>query len=317
MASSPSPSAAFPITSFELDCLRLAEVTKVIQLSSSYTVIVGLGAALMAHQLTLIDYGLFSKVQPTDLLSHKVPQSPSPSIQATTDFFNYLTRIIEISILESTAPNDRAKMIYYWTKIADYCLSIRNIQTLKAITSALQGPPVARLKKTWGIVPKKTKATLSSLWSLVTEQNNYATYREWLKKNTTRPAVPFLGVYIHDLTYLTVVVKRDGGDLASDKRVREILDQLEYYRTGPDYGNYAESSASQATSGPSISPFKKGRRADEAAEKELEQEALSQFASHWILTRKWVSEKEIDELSLLREPKSSSASANTPSTAQS
>ncbi|KAI8811850.1 ras guanine nucleotide exchange factor domain-containing protein, partial [Cladochytrium replicatum] len=296
-------------------------------------------------QLCLIEHSLFCKIEPAHLLVHKPPQHPSPSIHASTEFFNYLTRLVETSILEPLVPNIRGMVIHTWVKVAWCLLQLRNYQTLKGVVSALGTPPIARLKRTWQCVSKKTMATLKQLKDLVSEQNNYSQYRELMKKNVTRPSVPFLGVVIHDLTYLMALAKKENiGDPTADKRVKEILDQIDYYRKGPRYnlamladlelreppssvsvnttasattsnspmpGQVSTSSA--GSSGKNSRTFRSGEKKmkygmvqkmlDEyQMVKEFDDESLGAFCAHWILSRRWYTEKEIDEISLLREP---------------
>ncbi|CAJ0825515.1 17267_t:CDS:1, partial [Entrophospora sp. SA101] len=91
---------------------------------------------MIAYQLTLIDSAIFLEIDPHSLLAHST-KNPDPKIIASTDFFNYLTRIVECSILSPVEASSRALVIHHWVKVAAKLHELHNFQTLKAILSAL------------------------------------------------------------------------------------------------------------------------------------------------------------------------------------
>lgn len=137
----------------------------------------------IAFQITLIEWSLFSSIHAKDFLMHS-SSTPSPPIQASVDFFNYITRSIEYSILFSentTSSSDasfRADHIQKWIKVASTLYSLQNFGSLKSVICALSTPPITRLKKTWSHVSKKKWNDLESYLSLMSEQDNYKNYRE-------------------------------------------------------------------------------------------------------------------------------------------
>lgn len=183
---------------------------------------------LIAYQLTLIDATIFRNIPMEAILSH-APKTPHPAIVASTDFFNYLTRLIEHAILLQQEASRRAQHINHWIKVAGKCHELKNYQTLKAVISALGTPPIKRLKRSWACIPKKSINLLEELAELMSEASNYGKYRERLGlacnhqedfklKNTTatlphknsfnEPTVPFLGIFIHDMTYLVAALSK-------------------------------------------------------------------------------------------------------------
>ncbi|CAG8605125.1 2843_t:CDS:2, partial [Acaulospora colombiana] len=127
---------------------------------------------MIAYQLTLIESAIFLEIDPQSLLTHS-PKNPDPKITASTDFFNYLTRIVERSILLSIEASSRAQIINHWVKVAVKLHELRNFQTLKAILAALGTPQIKRLKRTWACIPKKSMAKLDNLNELMSETRNY------------------------------------------------------------------------------------------------------------------------------------------------
>lgn len=181
---------------------------------------------IVAYQLTLIDSAIFRNIQPSALLKHQPPKAPHPAIVASTDFFNYLTRLIEHAILLQQEASGRAQQINYWVKIAWKCHDLRNFQTTKAIVSALGTPPIQRLKRSWAFVPKKAMARLELLSAILSEKANYEQYRERLsQQSSSDPVVPFLGLFMHDLTYLH----------ACGRKADHVLTQFATLQSHPPY----------------------------------------------------------------------------------
>lgn len=239
------------LDSLEHRSLSVAEVkaslNKVRSIHMSATTIPSIlqfSSALVAYQLTLIDSAIFRNIQPKTLLSHS-PKSPHPAIVASTDFFNYLTRTIEHSIILQQEASGRAQHIHYWVKVASWCHDLKNFQTLKAIISALGTPPIQRLKRSWAFVPKKSMHRLEALMQLMSEESNYERYRERIDtivkagfdQNTTfrEPIIPFLGVFLHDMTYLAALPKTTAA--ASDARITELLDTFSSFQKHPPYSS--------------------------------------------------------------------------------
>ncbi|KAG0381222.1 DELLA protein rgl2 [Mortierella sp. AD032] len=160
----------------------MATITKVRELlyrSASITSILEFPAYLVAYQLTLVESSIFLEIPPAALLTHS-PKTPHRSITASTDFFNYLTRMIEYSVLFPPEASGRAQCMHYWVKVAVKLHELENFQTLKAVLSALGTPPVKRLKRTWGFVPRKSMHKLETLSELMSEGRNYGKYREMM-----------------------------------------------------------------------------------------------------------------------------------------
>lgn len=309
------------IDTMTLETLRpiLANFSSQVHLASSQVQIEHLHADQVAVQLTLVDYFLFIKILPQHFLRHLSGDTQS-SLRRSTDFFNYLTRLIESSILESADVQIRSLRIQSWVKVGMCLLRLRNFHTLKAVTSALTTPPIVRLKKTWLSVPRKVMQNFHRLKKMVSEEGNFETYRKQLLK-TPRPLIPFLGILQHDFTYMIVDAKRrgslsldqrpDGGardgtdsphPLSHEHRIKELLFQVEYFQSGPSYLNdLTDHACSHKNHQPSVAPILsrvKLALSDDSIGKYACDPA---FVLNWILTRHFLSEKEVDALSLSRE----------------
>lgn len=76
-----------------------------------------------------------------------------------------------------------------------------NYNTLMAIRSALASTSVARLKRTWDFVSAKYKNMYEPIYKATDSDRNFAEYRRRLK-NAVAPCLPFLGVYLTDMTFI-------------------------------------------------------------------------------------------------------------------
>lgn len=273
---------------------------------------------LMAYQLTLIESSIFRAIPSQALVSHST-RTPHKKIAASTDFFNFMTRSIEHSILLPQEATKRAEIIHRWIKIATKLLALNNYQTLKAIVSALGTPPIQRLRRTWECIPKKRMTRLDILNTLMSESDNYQKYREHIQHLWHKPVVPFLGVFIHDVTYLSCS--------KNSLRVQEVLNEVQLFQRAPAYPlvppaslmaaatkkkhsflrpssvlHFGSGASGYYTSGiggnKNTTAALMGEDVRQDTELELEQQLIVQY----ILMRPWVSEKTIDALSTLREP---------------
>ncbi|CAB4377201.1 unnamed protein product [Rhizophagus irregularis] len=302
---------------------------------------------MIAYQLTLIESAIFLEIDPTVLLSHS-PKNPHSKITASTDFFNYLTRVVERSILLPLEASSRAQIINHWVKVAVKLHELHNFQTLKAILAALGTPPIKRLKRTWACIPKKSMVKLEALSDMMSETRNYGKYRETIQREgfLRKPTIPFLGTFIMDATYLIAAVKSAGSSnssgislsnnnhtpttprstsslmnlhspggmqsLQEDPRIQELLQTMIRYQHGPKYQPtppeaYIKAStkhhhfrtASISAALHRGSGYKYNNRNDDEDESIEEKQ---QLITHYLLTRVWIPEKSVDELSLKREP---------------
>ncbi|KAG0294399.1 hypothetical protein BGZ98_001784 [Dissophora globulifera] len=160
----------------------MATITKVRELlyrSAGITSVLEFPPYLLAYQLTLVESAIFLEIPHVALLTHS-PKTPHKSITASTDFFNYLTRMIEYSVLFPPEASARAQIINHWIKVAVKLHELENFQTLKAILCALGTPPIKRLKRTWSFLPRKSTAKMETLSEMMSEDRNYGKYREML-----------------------------------------------------------------------------------------------------------------------------------------
>ncbi|KAI8584015.1 hypothetical protein K450DRAFT_221096 [Umbelopsis ramanniana AG] len=336
-------SAIMTYTSLTADAkLTLNKVRTIYMSAATIPSVLQFQPYLVAYQITLIEAAIFIEIPVECLLIHSA-RTPQPRIVASTDFFNYTTRLIEHSILLPQEASHRAQHINHWIKVAAKCQDLNNYQSLKAIVSALGTPPVQRLKRTWACIPKKSMLKLEAMNELMSEADNYGRYRECMgmvnvgmingrsvaqikAEHAARPTVPFLGTFIQDITYLLAAAKSQNlAKPTDDPRIQEVLSTMEKFQRGPRYPPvpntaYIKSSTSRSSFRPTSltsalhrsTSSKKDRLStsslfssvDDDDEEIRDMEEQQQLITQYLLMRPWVNEETVDELSSLREPPS-------------
>ncbi|KAI0219418.1 hypothetical protein L0F63_000201, partial [Massospora cicadina] len=158
----------------------------------------------VARQLTLLVSKIFCSITPSELINREFTKPTHESTatfvikkaQTSTRITSFITRLI----LSEPEVKQRAAWVKFFIKVAKYLLSLRNYGTLVSIMCALQTSAVIRLRQTWKLVPEKHMRTMESLRELTNYARNYQTLRELLRVATT-PCLPFLGIYLTDLTF--------------------------------------------------------------------------------------------------------------------
>ncbi|KAI0236330.1 Ras guanine nucleotide exchange factor bud5, partial [Massospora cicadina] len=146
----------------------------------------------------------FCSITPSELINREFSK---PTHKSTATFVikkaqtsTRITSLVTRLILSEPEVKQRAAWVKFFIEVAKYLLSLRNYGTLVSIMCALQTSAVIRLRQTWKLVPEKHMRTMESLRELTNHARNYQTLRELLRVATT-PCLPFLGIYLTDLTF--------------------------------------------------------------------------------------------------------------------
>jgi len=157
-----------------------------------------------ARQLTIVEMDIFCRIQPLELMkqewSRKNTASVAHNVRAMTTMSTKLTGWVISSILSEADGKRRAFILKYFIKVGERCLTLNNYNTLIAIQVAFNSSTISRMKKTWECLSTKTRQTFEVLKKATDHSRNYANYRNNLKK-LNLPCLPFLGLYLTDLTF--------------------------------------------------------------------------------------------------------------------
>jgi RasGEF domain/RasGEF N-terminal motif len=159
----------------------------------------------VARQVCLIEHDLFQRIRPWECLGQRwaKPQSQAeaPHIMASIRRFNSFSLFVASTVLQVADKSKRGKMIEVWTSIARHLKSLNNFNGCMAILAGLRQSAVHRLAKTWKSVSKSSRKQFSALIEEMSPDMNYRQYRAELKA-VSPPCVPYLGVYLTDLTFI-------------------------------------------------------------------------------------------------------------------
>jgi hypothetical protein len=182
----------------QLNSLRQARV------GGSPCSILDFDALELARQFTIIESRIFCSIGPEELLAlewQKKTDCRAVNVKAMSTLSTDLANLVADTILQFEEPKKRATMIKQWVKIAMKCMDLNNYDSLMAIICSLNSSMVTRLKRTWELVSQKTKTRLADLGAVVEVGKNYAVLRDRLK-NLVAPCIPFVGLYLTDLTFV-------------------------------------------------------------------------------------------------------------------
>jgi len=155
----------------------------------------------LARQLTVLESRLYRAVLPDELLEAGRSGSSTPAnVKAITTLSTAITGWVTEIILGEQDTKKRATLLKYFIKVADRCSRLNNFATPRSILAALDSATISRLQQTWAVVPQKQRVQFDALRKLADYSRNFAEYRSRLR-NTVAPAVPFLGLYLTDLTF--------------------------------------------------------------------------------------------------------------------
>ncbi|KAF2416397.1 ras GEF [Tothia fuscella] len=160
----------------------------------------------LARQFTIIESRIFCSIGPEELLAlewTKKVGSRAVNVRAMSTLSTDLANLVADTILQLEEPKKRAVIIKQWVKISMKCLELNNYDSLMAIICSLNSSMVLRLRKTWELVSQKTKVRLEDLKAITDVGKNYAVLRLRLQ-NHVAPCIPFVGIYLTDLTFVDV-----------------------------------------------------------------------------------------------------------------
>ncbi|KAJ3300426.1 hypothetical protein HK104_000484 [Borealophlyctis nickersoniae] len=175
----------------------------------------------MARQLTLLDFDHFRQVKPyecTDQIwgdkrskeaaasggGRKMQSTELTGIAQMIRHTNCLTMWIATSIVRGETLKERTAALKFFAQFALHCRELNNFNGITAINAGLSMAPVHRLHKTWEAFAEKypkIHEAYEEVAALVSPKGQYANYRKVLK-DLVPPAIPFLGVYLTDLTFI-------------------------------------------------------------------------------------------------------------------
>jgi hypothetical protein len=173
---------------------------------SPYLAVLDVDDEEIARQITLIDYEVFSSIKPSELLNQcwNKPKlrHRSPNVLRAISRFNEVSKWVTCSILRVERVKERARIMAKFIRIAEYAFKqFNNYDVTMSILAGLNQSAVHRLKHTKEEMPKTVLQTYNDLQSALSSNASYKEYRALLAR-TVPPCIPYLGVFLTDLTFI-------------------------------------------------------------------------------------------------------------------
>ncbi|KEF60318.1 uncharacterized protein A1O9_01878 [Exophiala aquamarina CBS 119918] len=196
---------------------------------------------VLAQQLTLVEKSALSEVEWSDLVEMRwdskaaevldwvdcLTQTKVRGIDLVIARFNLVVKWAMSEIILTQDIHERARVITKYIHVAAHARRLHNYATMLQLTIALTSTDCTRLTKTWALVSAPDMSLLKHMESLVQPIRNFHDLRlEMESADLSDGCIPFIGLYVHDLTYNAQKPSRIPSGPG-----RESLINFERYRT--------------------------------------------------------------------------------------
>jgi len=189
----------------------------------------------IAEQLTLIDMENYSRIEARQIISKKwnKPKQPLPDdlcylVQRTNDLSNWVATLI----LLREKVQDRVLIIHALISIANSLMELGNFTSLMGISMGFEVASISRLKITFGSLQKKTMASLEHLKSIQNPSSKFKNLRNTVAEKPLN--IPYVGTTLSDYVLgdevLNDVVEEEGsGKLINMEKFRYLESCISTY----------------------------------------------------------------------------------------
>lgn len=212
----PEPSYNPPRTTEALHAAAHSDTPDTLKYSVHLPFILAFDSDTLAQQFTLIEKDALNDIDWRELIEMNWKNATSNDSRSWVDFlrntnahgvevvvarFNIMVKWAISEIVLTQHIEERARCVIKLIHIAAHCRRYRNFATLAQLTIALSSAEVARLSKTWDLVPARDLGTLGELEALVTPTRNFYNLRAEMEGGSDGGCIPFVGIYTHDLLF--------------------------------------------------------------------------------------------------------------------
>ncbi|KAI7893884.1 ras guanine nucleotide exchange factor domain-containing protein [Mucor mucedo] len=196
----------------------------------------------LARQMTVMDFRLYNRIKPVECLDKNWGKPDTEvghiaaNVKASIEHSNQVTAWVTDSILSKDEIKKRAVVMKHWIFVAERCRLLNNYNTCMAILSAFDNGSIGRLKRTWELISARSMQILQNIRKLMGANRNFSEYREIIH-NVNPPCIPFLGIYLQDLTFIedgnSNYLKKTNSLINFAKRMKtaEVIRDLQQYQS--------------------------------------------------------------------------------------
>ncbi|KAH9907755.1 ras GEF [Xylariomycetidae sp. FL2044] len=180
--------------------------------------ILAFDSEVLAQQFTLIEKDALNEVDWKELIDMRWKNANNDS-RSWVDFlrntdargvevviarFNIMVKWVISEIVLTRDLEERARCVIKYLHIAAHCRRYRNFATMSQIAVALTSNEIARLGRTWSMVPPNDMKTMNDIQTLVSPTKNFYNLRAEMEGGgniADSGCIPFVGIYTHDLLF--------------------------------------------------------------------------------------------------------------------
>jgi len=160
---------------------------------------------VVAGQLSLIDFRIYSKIKTSELIGQKWSK-PSQQVLAR-NVIDLIQRVDRVSywtsscVITPVKVKERIRTLSKMIYIAKCLVDKRNFNSFLGIMNGLSLAPVSRLHQTWDGLPHKIRDLYQEMCLLQNPQSSFKVLREEMKK-VDQETLPYLATFLGDLTLM-------------------------------------------------------------------------------------------------------------------
>lgn len=159
----------------------------------------------IARQMTLIESDLFKRIEPKECFglawSKKDKRDLAPNIVAISERFNKVNQWVQRTILTEPDLRKRQALLVKFVDIVKELRKLNNFVSINQICSAINSASIHRMKKTMEAL-NRSDMNLFVGYSSLFHNPPYRELRRELQMAMPNPAVPFIGMYLTELTFI-------------------------------------------------------------------------------------------------------------------
>lgn len=182
-----------------------------------------LSAHTIAEQLTYLEYRMLRRIPFSEWKTYVCTGKlmNTTYLERYVALFNGVSRWVQAMVLNCVTPQERAICMEKFQQTARHLKELQNFNGLMAVAGGLTNTALSRLRQTQELLSQDCKEYLKLLMELLSSDGNYASYRKTLNTSTGFH-IPILGIQLKDLIALQVVLPDsvDGHLLNLQKMVR-------------------------------------------------------------------------------------------------
>ena len=171
---------------------------------------------ILAQQMTLIEKSALTEIEWSDLVDRRWDSNPIKvldwaeflakgdicGVDLVVTRFNLVSKWVRSEVVLTQNIEERAQVIAKYIHVAAHARRLHNYATMVQIAIGLTSTDCMRLTKTWEKVPGPDRSLLKNMELLVQPIRNFHELRlEVESADLSDGCIPFLGLYVRDLTY--------------------------------------------------------------------------------------------------------------------